>query len=239
MKNRLLNFIFPPRCPFCRGILKGSLPVCRDCLPNLPYVSEKTCDICGVPIPEYSHHVCADCKIIRKHFTRSFVPLRYADKVQRAIVHLKYYSHPSYSKGFAFLLADKILNSPESVNFDYITYVPQNSLTFLRRGYNQSQLIAKHISEFLKTECIPTLIRTNAGKRQATLNKRQRLENVKKCYFKSDVKLSGNVLLVDDVYTTGATANYCAKLLKQMGAKKVYLAISAIRCEDIYENENL
>lgn len=237
MKNKLLNFLFPPRCPFCRCILKDALPVCRDCLSLLPYVSGKTCDICGVPIPEYSHHVCADCKIIRKNFTHSFVPLRYADNVQKAIVHLKYYSHPSYSKGFAFLMADKILNDGEKdVNFDYITYVPQNSLTFLRRGYNQSELIAKHLSELLKVECIPTLIRTNAGKRQATLTKKLRLENVKKCYFKTDVKLSGNVLLVDDVYTTGATSNYCAKLLKQMGAKNVYLAISAIRCEDIYEN---
>ncbi len=239
MKNKLLNFIFPPRCPFCRSILKDSLPVCCDCLRNLPYTSGKTCRICGIPIPEYSHHVCADCRIIRKHFEHSFVSLRYADKVQRAIVNLKYYSHPSYAKGIAFLMADKILNSSESVDFDYITYVPQNSLTFLKRGYNQSQLIAKHLSEFLKAECIPTLIRTNAGKRQATLTKKLRLENVKKCYFKSDVKLSGNILLVDDVYTTGATANYCAKLLKQMGAKKVYLSIASIRCEDIYENENL
>lgn len=240
MKNKLLNLLFPPRCPFCRCILKDSLPVCRDCLKDLPYTSGKTCDICGVPVSEYSHRFCADCKIIKKHFTHSFVTLRYTGKVQKAIVHLKYYSHPSYSKGFAFLMADKILNDCDyNVNFDYITYVPQNSKTYLSRGYNQAQLIAKQLSELLNVECISTLIRTNAGKRQATLTKKLRLENVKKCYFKSDAKLSGNVLLVDDVYTTGATANYCAKLLKQMGAKNVYLAISAIRCEDSYENENI
>lgn len=240
MKNKLLNFLFPPRCAFCKDILKGPLPVCPDCIDILPYTSGKTCLKCGVPLSRYSHSLCADCKSSRKYFEKSFVALRYADKVQKAIVNLKYYAHPSYAKAFAFLMADKLLNTAESnIHFDLITYVPQNKLTFLRRGYNQSELIAKHLSEYLKIKCAPTLIRTNAGKRQATLNKRQRLENVKKCYFKGKEKISGNVLLVDDVYTTGATSNYCARLLKQMGAKKVYLAIASIRCEDIYENENL
>lgn len=232
MIKKLLSLFFPPRCPFCGSVLPAHLSICTDCLNNLPYIEGKSCRICAREIGEFSHSVCSECKSEKKYFVKSFVPLKYSANAKRAIIRMKYYHHPSYAKAFAILIADKFLSDCDDISIDLITYVPQNRLTALSRGFNQSHLIAKHLSEILDIPLKSTLIRTDDGVRQATLNKKERRENVRKCYFRKDFEISGNVLLVDDVYTTGATANYCARLLKSMGAKEVYLGIAAIRCED-------
>ena len=233
MIKKLVSLFFPPRCPFCANVLPPHLSICDDCLENLPYIEDNSCEICGKELGEFSHKICSECKGEKRYFIKSFVPLKYSSLSKRAIVRMKYYHHPSYAKAFAILIAEKFLkDAGEDISFDLITYFPQNKLTALVRGFNQSELIANHLSEIFNIPCKGTLIRTNDGVRQATLNKRERRENVRKCYFKGDVEINGNVFLVDDVYTTGATANYCARLLKSMGAKKVYLGVAALRCEE-------
>lgn len=228
MMDKLLDIIFPPKCPLCKKILESSVPVCRDCFSSLPFTDEDTCSICGRPIGEFSHSICASCRSNKISFTHSFVPLIYKGKARDTLLKLKSGYHPYYKKMFAYLIADKILSSDEFVPFDCITYIPQNRASKFRRGYNQAELIAKELSKLLNTKCIKTLYRTDGGKKQATLSAKERRENVKKCYFPLDKKFSGTVLLIDDIYTTGSTANYCSMLLKRMGFEKVYLAVAAI-----------
>ena len=231
MINKILDFFFPPKCAFCNEILTQKAPVCDSCMNTLPFIEEDACIYCGRPIDEFSHSICASCRNEKLWFEHSFVPLIYESSAKKSAVALKS-AHPYYARAFAYLLADKILTSPHYVNFDYITFVPQNSITRRKRGYNQAELIAKELSKLLCLPCISTLYRSNDGKPQHTLNAAERRENVKKCYFKTDIQGNGTVLLVDDIYTTGSTANYCAKLLRQMGFSKVYLAVSMIRCND-------
>ncbi len=231
MLSKLLDFLFPPKCPFCKGILTVKAPVCPRCMDKLPFTDENTCSICGRPLGEFSLSLCASCRNHKTYFQHSFVPLIYKDSAKDAAILLKK-SHPYYAKAFAYLLADKILTSPYYASFDRITFVPQDPHSRKNRGYNQSELIAKELARLLNIPCVSTLIRTNDGKPQHTLNASQRRENVKKCYFKTDAVFDGTVLLVDDIYTTGATANYCSKLLLQMGFKKVYLAIALIRTNE-------
>lgn len=231
MINRVLDFFYPPKCPFCKDILTVKTPVCPDCMQILPFISEGACRICGRPLEELSHSICANCRNQKTYFQSSFVPLIYKDSAKEAVVELKA-SHPYYAKAFAYLLADKILTSPYYVKFDCITFVPQSPRSRRSRGYNQAELIAKELGKLLHIPCVPTLRRSNDGEQQHTLSASQRRENVKKCYFKTDIGADGTVLLVDDIYTTGATANYCSKLLCQMGFKKVYLAIALIRADE-------
>lgn len=229
MLNKILDIIFPPKCPFCKDILSDALPVCRDCLQELPFIDEEAqCSICGRPLGEFSHHICTECRSSRKNFEHSFTPLIYKDSARDGVLAFKT-AHPYYAKAFAYLLADRILSSEHYVPFDNITYVPQSPRSLKKRGYNQSRLIACELAKILKVPCIPTLMRTDDGDDQHTLSAAKRLVNVKKCYFKTDACGSGTVLLVDDIYTTGSTANYCSWLLKKMGFKKVYLAVALIR----------
>lgn len=227
---KLLDFIFPPKCPFCGDILTEALPLCKECAATLPYTGENTCEICSRPLQEFSYRLCAACRKEKRYFKKSFIPLVYEGKTQHAIVSFKYYFHPSYANAFAYLIADKLLKDTDSaLNFDFITFIPQSRKTFLDRGYNQSELIAKRLSKILNIPCKSTLYRTNDSLRQATLNAAERKKNVTTCYFSKETALSGTALLVDDVYTTGATANYCSRLLKKAGCSDVYLAIALIR----------
>ncbi len=231
MLNKLLDLVFPPKCPFCEKILQSKTPVCNSCMTSLPYIKGKTCKICGRPVEETSHIICASCRFNRTYFEHAFIPLIYKEKAKNAVLALKA-GHPYYAKGIAYVLADKVINSPHYTSFDFITFVPQDKAAFKNRGYNQAELIARELSKTLNIPCVPTLRKTTDGKPQHTLNLSERRENVKKCFFATENSYSGTVLLVDDIYTTGATSNYCAKLLRKMGFEKVYLAISMIRTED-------
>lgn len=227
MIDAIINFLFPPKCPFCGKLLTHKSSVCSDCLKTLPFIKDNACIICGRELEEFSHCICAHCRGHKIYYEHSFVPLIYKDSARKAALSLKS-GHPYFAKGFAYLLADKILSSPYYTDFDCITFVPQSPRSKRSRGYNQAELIAKELSKLMHVPCVSTLKRSNSGAPQHTLNAQQRQENVKKCYFKKADRGSGTVLLVDDIYTTGATANYCSKLLLQTGYKKVYCAIAMI-----------
>lgn len=199
----------------------------------LPFTDEESCECCGIPLEEFSYRLCAQCSNEKRYFRHSFVPLRYEEEAKQAVLNLKFNYHPYNAKALAFLIADKILSSEFYTEFNYITFVPETRKRITERGYNQAELIAKELSEILKIPCVPTLIRTKNGQRQATLNKEERKENARKSYVAGERTFSGGtVLLVDDVYTTGETTNHCAKLLKKIGFDEVYLGIATIRCSD-------
>ena len=108
--------------------------------------------------------------------------------------------------------------------YDIITPVPISNLRRRERGYNQSDLIAIKVAEFANITYYPKiLIKIKNNKPQSTLNKEHRLENVKNVYKIQNLEKikEKNILLFDDIYTTGATANECARLLKQAGAQEL------------------
>lgn len=244
MLDGILNFFFPPKCAFCGGVLSGKARICEKCLADLPYTrSFKCCERCGIPLPgEFSYRLCRRCfPIKRPSAEHVFVPLIYTGAAKRAMVKFKYYRHPSYAEAFAALIAEKLLSYEKPCSFDFITFVPQNKTTRFVRGYNQSELIARKLSAILSVPCEPCLLRKDDTVRNATLNAAQRHKNVRLSYFAADKKLCGTALLVDDVLTTGATAFYCASLLRKMGCKSVYCAAALIRGEEadiIYEKQN-
>ena len=147
--GRILDILFPPKCPFCKEILEESLPVCHNCLEELSFIeADSQCRICGRPLGEYSYHTCGDCRDRKKYFIHSFTPLIYKDIARDGAIAFKT-SHPYYAKAFAYLLADRILSSEFYVPFDSITYVPQSRRSLKKRGYNQSKLIAQELAKIL------------------------------------------------------------------------------------------
>ncbi len=233
MLNKIIDYIFPPKCAFCGKILTEKTPVCSDCMITLPFIEGDTCDCCGAPIEEFSYRLCSNCNSETRYFEHSFVPLRYEDDAKQAVLMFKHHSHPYYAKALAFLIADKILSSDFYRDFSYVTCVPESYSEITKRGYNQAELLAKEIAKILKVPFAHTLKRNDKGRKQATLNREERKKNVRICYSEGKRTFSGGaVLLVDDVYTTGETTNYCAKLLRKIGFDKVYLGISMMRFYD-------
>ena len=207
----IYSFMFPALCIVCSSLLENEEHItCTRCLSKLTPLDRK-----------YINDLKDEIK--PSYFDQLFVLFEFDTVFQILIHHLKYQRFTSLALFFAACLETKV-NNP----YDLVTAVPLNSVRERERGYNQSNLIARHfasITGLKHSENI--LLRTRNTPSQTKLNRKQRIENMQTAF-----KLNGNingktVLLIDDVITTGSTVNACAKELKANGAKKVDVAILA------------
>ena len=202
-----LDFIFPPTCGICGKTTQNYL--CANCKQNL--INSK---VFLNQLNSYQN------KYINEHF----YIFSYEEIIREKILQYKFKEYSYLSNTFCeFFVNNKKLYGFLK-KYDIITPVPISSLRKRERGYNQSDLIAKKVVKFNNiTYESKILIKIKHNKPQSTLNKNQRLENVKNIYkIQNSEKIKEkNILLFDDIYTTGATANECARLLKQAGAQNV------------------
>jgi len=199
------------------------------------------CFICHASLPENQSIICHACsqslsrfndseyKILGKvYFNRLFITFQFEPKIQMLIHLLKYQRYLSIAE----LFAEKIIHFfPEidSTKYHLLIPVPLHKIKFRERGYNQSEVISYRLSKITNIKCEKDLlVRIRNTKSQTKLNRKQRIENVSDA-FKCEQNITGkNILLVDDVITTGSTVNFCSKVLKNAGAKNIdVLAISS------------
>ena len=228
--EKFFSFIYPHKCSFChKGInYENNTFICDNCASSLPFIKGKKCIRCNKPIPPYSLDECYTCRNYKYSFLASYTPLLYKNSVRASLLGMKFYNKESFTRSYAYLICDYIISQDYPL-FDFITYVPLSPSSYKKRGYNQSALIAKWCGEHLNTEVIPTLRRIDGTPKQSALSFRERRKNVRKSFFPTDKKLSGTALLIDDIYTTGATVDYCSSLLLKMGCEKVYIAAVALK----------
>lgn len=195
----VLDFLFPPVCCICGKIYKSYL-----------------CEECKKEIEKY--------KIKTNIRSERFHLLVYEDLIREKMIAYKFYDNPYlYHFFYEILINDK--SACEFLkSYDIIIPVPIHNKRKWKRGYNQSSLIAKKISRKLdimyEEECLKKIINTAP---QSKMNKEARSRNAKDVYIVKNKQkiINKNVLIFDDIYTTGATANECKKILKQNGANKV------------------
>ncbi len=203
-----LSFIFPPVCGICNKY--GNSYICNTCMEKLK--NEK------IYLPQIDFYGkngdIKHCYI--------FV---YKGMIREKILQYKFFDKPYLANMFFefFVKNEKVCGFLK--NYDIISPIPMTKKKIAQRGYNQSELIARKIAQKLKYLKLEKdiLIKCNETKTQSTLNKKQRLENVKNAYkIQNEQKITGKeVLIFDDIYTTGATCMECAKILKIAGAKSV------------------
>ncbi len=206
----MLRLIFPPKCILCRQLLKkDETDLCHGCRENAPEFKRAKRNIPFIA-----------------HWTALWY---YKDDVRRSIHRFKFYSARNYAKAYARLLGTK-LQQTLSKEYDILTWVPVSGIRRLKRGYDQSRLIAQALGEELGCKAVPILRKIRhtppqSGFRDAA----QRRANVMGAYRVMDRKLVAGkrVLLIDDVVTTGATASECARMLLTAGTEKVYFAAVA------------
>lgn len=195
-------------------------------------------DVCGICNQLNRAGICKNCKLkleelditrIRKYTNQNFKEHMYIYKYDREIrnILLDYkFNNKSYLyKTFAELIEENNKVIEYIKKFDIITSVPLHKKRLRERGYNQCELILNKLRRDLKELNIDNkiLIKIKNTKIQSTLNKKERMENIKDAYIlnkKKDIK-NKRVLLFDDVYTTGSTVNECAKVLLEHGATEI------------------
>ncbi len=228
--KKLFSILLPHKCAFCRDVIDydNYKFICDDCMRNLPFTHGNRCVKCGIMIGDNAMPVCNTCRKQRHCFSASFTPLVYDGIVRRSILSMKFHEKESHCHAFAFLITNRILEDGFP-HIDFITYVPLSHESFQKRGFNQSELIAKECGKILNipvTECVS---RIDGTPRQSTLSMSERRKNAKNAFKPKDRTFSGTALLIDDVYTTGSTMNTISSLLLKMGCDKVYIAAVAIR----------
>jgi len=202
--------------------------ICPDCEKKLKKLQPPLCTKCSKPIDyEASPCLCPDCTRHEKSFERARSPFSYEGLVKDGIYSFKYYNKPYFYKLFGSCLI-RFMKKNDYTDFDYITSVPLHRSKMRTRGYNQSELLAKHLCEELHIPYVDSLKRTKKTIRQSQQSKEDRRENLKGAFAiksprKNEMIKKSRVLLVDDVYTTGSTADKCSKTLLNFGVSKVYV----------------
>lgn len=193
---------------------------CEECKSKLKRITSTRCNHCG-RLTENSTLFCESCSGKNTNFDLARSVYAYNEHVAKIIHNFKY-SAKSYLKDiFAEELSEIYLS-----NFlvsDYLTYIPMTEERLNKRGYNQSKLLADELSEILNVSCVELVEKVRETPRQATLTAEERQNNLKGSFKSKNFNLKGKtVTVIDDVLTTGVTMDMIAKILKKMGASKVY-----------------
>jgi ComF family protein len=224
----LFSLLFPADCRVCGVPLKeiSRIPVCPECLQSPePLTAEHFCASCRTPFlnshPLDEQGRCALCRNGLRGFDAAYCYGAY-EGVLRDLIHIyKYAGVKTLARPLGAFLS---LALPRDERFDMVAPVPLHWMRHLRRGFNQSHLLAREIGRRCGIPVRQALRRVRSTRSQAGLSNTRRRENVTSAFQPRGLRLSGlRVLLVDDVMTTGSTAAACATALKRAGAAKVSL----------------
>lgn len=228
MAFELLSFLFPNPCVCCMRTAGRNRFLCPTCEKNFSfYPSTNTCKTCGAPIPAGAD-TCGKCLSIKPAYTQLAVCAPYSGALRTALHRYKFYDRTDLAASFALMLATQ-LHRLHLTNFQAVVPVPLSRERLKQRGYNQSELIAKLVAKDFGVPCISNvLIRNRNTQQQAMLHKGQRSKNVRGAFAlqNRDVLCGMHVLLVDDIFTTGATMQEAAKMLSFSAASVIACAIA-------------
>ena len=224
MLTKIFDFFLPRICPCCKTKLAASEEcICTNCFKNVKIVKNELLKV------EYERDFKSKGYI--SNFTSAFVFEK--DKELQTLVHeLKYNKRFLNGVFLGRQIAGLRKGLIEDWNIDLIIPIPLHRLKLAERGYNQAYYISKGLSKKLNTSLRSKIIkRKKFTKTQTKLTRKEREENLTgafKISGKSKILDRKNVMIVDDVITTGATTNECAKVLLSAGVKKAYAASVAI-----------
>jgi ComF family protein len=229
----IFSLLFPDECRICNRVLTEwtRVPVCHECLTSpVPLESEYFCASCHTPFindyPLDEHSVCAACRSGLRAFDRA-ASFGFYEGTLRSLIHLyKYSGMKPLARQLAAFMERAI---PIDQSFDAVVAVPLHWRKRWQRGFNQAELLARHIAKRRGAPLVGALKRKRSTAVQATLAVAGRHRNVEGAFaIRDKAAVAGKrILLIDDVMTTGATANACAGVLKRAGAKSVSLVTLA------------
>lgn len=219
----IIDIIYPTKeCLICRK-RAFRYGFCKDCLSNMEFIEGRICEICGKPLgQDYSMNLCPDC-MNGRIFDEARSALVYNEFLHEMIYLFKYKGKVRLAESFGQIMFDMLKKWNLDVNI--IIPIPMHVERLEQRGYNQAYLLAKEISKMSGIPLKDELIKIKNTSVQAKLDRIQRIYNMRGAFsLKGEEKIDGvNVLLVDDILTTGATVDAASSILKKEGVSRVYV----------------
>ena len=225
LAQELTDLLYPPRCPLCQKILlREEKPICPDCRGELPWIREPRCKKCGRPLEDDRTELCERC-MRQTHFYRqgqcTFV---YTGKLRDSLLRMKYENHREYIPFFAQAMALSQGPFLERIGARTLVPVPLHPQKRRARGFDQCALLCTALSELTGIEvCHDALLRVKQTSPQKGLDALRRRENLHGAFaVGKTVSLQEPVVIVDDIYTTGATIDSAAYTLIQAGITDIW-----------------
>ena len=225
----VLDFIYPPVCPFCGEISYEG--ICSECKKKIIYIEDPKCIRCGKPLQDEKEELCRDCSKVKNNPIEAGRSLWVHKKpVSSAIYDFKYKNKRYYGKIFAREMVRKYKNLIYQWDIDEIVPVPVHNKRLKKRGYNQAAIIAEEVGKLMGIPVYEDMIiRIKNTKPQKKLNDEERIKNIKGAFvIKNEYKPGKNVLIIDDIYTTGTTIRQIAQIMKASGAEKLFFLTISI-----------
>ena len=208
--SRLTALLFPPKCMFCRKLIDEG-HICEECRGKLPR--------------------CGEIRGHGEFFSKCAAPLYYVDNVRSALLGYKFRGKRGYAAGFGELMAETVRENFDG-EYDLITWAPVSARRLRKRGFDQSELLCRETAKRLGAEPVRALKKTRHTPANSTITSPEgRAANVLGAYEVTDADLvrGRRVLLIDDIYTTGATLSECARMLLMAGGSDVVCCTAAAR----------
>lgn len=227
--KKIADILYPEECPVCQKILTESedrqMHVHRRCYQKLKRIKEPMCKRCGKPVLSIQQEYCFDCSKRRVNYESGHSLWIYDALSSESVFHYKYSGKQSYADFYAEALVCFYGEWIHSLRVQQLIPVPLSRQKLKSRGYNQAGILAEKIGDKMQ---IPvnssSLIRVHSTAPQKELGKAERGQNLRDAFWANEKQLKDirKVLLIDDIYTTGSTVNYCAGALKRAGVEKVW-----------------
>ncbi len=217
----IIDYALPPRCPGCGVVTPGDYQLCAECWQSVDFLGAPYCVRCHIPLA-MEGLICGPCLAVPPHHDGVRAVMAYGAVARQVVLRLKYSRRISNARTMAVLMARQ-LGADERV---LLVPVPLHRWRIWRRGYNQAALIAGHLAKMTGNALlIDGMSRVRATRSLAGLGRKARADEVRGAFrvppqHRAAIK-GAHVLLVDDVYTSGATSNASARALKAAGARRV------------------
>lgn len=230
--KELFNFLFPRTCGVCKADVpaEAEFSLCGVCRAAVPRWDGLVCVICGVPLRDGGER-CFVCRSTARGFQRCRSVGLYEGVLKTALKRLKYEGKDYLAAPLGAMLAEDWAGRPEFTRVDRVVPVPLHFWRQRGRGYNQAELLARAFSAWTGVPlAAKALKRRQMTRSQTDLDREARRENVRDAFRVRDYEeiIGKQILLIDDVCTTGATLDACARALRRAGAKRV-LAMTVAR----------
>ena len=231
MGRAVSETVFPSNiyCICCGSLIDGTrnYSICDECMKKLHWINGRTCEKCGKALPDtYRGDVCYDCMIYPHSFTKGYSCLTYGMKEREIILDMKYGGRSYLAEKFADMLFDRI--TCEDIEIDGIVSVPVSRGRLRKRGYDQAELMAKGLAARWDVPLLKGVLRRDRETPLLRGYTPAERESILRGAFSvteaGKTRMSGKrILLIDDIYTTGSTADACSDALISAGAAEVRL----------------